>query len=275
MPMRVLLDAGVFIHSEFAKVAVREFPKLPVRLKKDGAALRIYGLKRKQPDENEEYRKQKEALFTVGRMIRQEKIIAYTSTEIEFERFRGSAEIQEFNALRGCKVQKCEPPLERSRFRTTANFVGFMAKGGKKDRASGHPGGPETQIAFLEWLCTLDKASVKVLIQHASIIGLSQFEIESLERLDWFQFICKRSGSPENYVDVFHLWTAERHGMHSLLTLERRLPRIIESIRNEREKRIHINAEAVRPLDLLQTLGISEPDPVPINTDQFYNLYER
>src|SRR5271167_3897924 len=42
----------------------------------------------------------------------------------------------------------------------------------------------------------------------------------------------------------------------------------------EKASQIEINAAVLRPLDLLAALGISEPDPVPIRHDQFYNLYE-
>lgn len=200
MSIRVLLDTGAFIQSEFAELAVKE---IPVRWGPGESVLKVYGLKKKQqPVNSEDYRKQKEAMFTVGRMIREERIEAYTSIEIEFERFRGSSGIQEFNALQGCKVRKCDPALERSRFRKTSDLGGSMAKGGKKDRRSGTPGGEATQIAFLEWLCALDRPSVNCLIQHAPLIGLSPFEIHSLENLDWFKFVCKRSGSSENYPDV-------------------------------------------------------------------------
>jgi hypothetical protein len=269
MPLRALMDAGVVIHSEFAEPALKE---TPVRWS-DGSALSVSGLKRKRPDENEDYRKQKEALFTVGRMIREQKIEAYTYNEIDFETFRGRAGIQEFNALQGCAFRSCEPAIMRSRFRSTSDFMESFAKGGKKDRHVGLNPGEGNQIAFLEWLCTLDKRYVDVLIDHTTVIGLSQFEVDSLRNLAWFQVVCNRSGSSENYPDVFHLWTAERHRLDALLTLDKKLPRLVDRIRNEKNKEIDISTEVLRPLDLLQTLGISEPDPVPINSGHFYNLY--
>jgi hypothetical protein len=271
MRKRVLLDTGMFIHSEFAESTVQN---VPIRWGHHECSSEVYGLKRKEPGQNEEYEKHKEALFTVGRLIREGEIDAYTSIEIDFERFRGSAAIQEFNALRGCQISKCAPALERSRFRKTADFTGFIAKGGKKDRRAGLAGGEETQIAFLEWLCTLDQACVNALIEHAAPIGLSPFEIESLGTLGWFQLLCRRSGSAENYPDVFHLWTAERHGFHALLTLEKKLPRLTARVQAEKASQIQINTAVLRPLELLAAMGISEPDPVPIDRDRFYNLYE-
>lgn len=150
MRKRVLLDTGIFIHAEFAEPTVKN-----VRVGWGGreSVLEVHGLKSKKPGQDADYQKQKEALFTVGRLIREGEIEAYTSIEIDFERFRGTVGIQEFNALRGCQIHKCVPALDRSRFRKTANFTGFIAKGGKKDQSAGLAGGEETQIAFLEWLC--------------------------------------------------------------------------------------------------------------------------
>jgi hypothetical protein len=269
MGKRVLLDAGIFIHSEFAEPKVRN---VSVGWGGRESVLEVHGLKRKKPGRDAEYEKQKEALFTVGRLIREGEIEAYSSIEIDFEHFRGTAPIQDFNALRGCQIHKCAPALDRSRFRKTANFTGFIAKGGKKDRRAGIAG-EETQIAFLEWLCSLDQAAVNALIEHAAPIGLSQFEIESLGNLAWFQLLCKRSGSAENYPDVFHFWTAERHGFDALLTLEKKLPRLVARVQAEKANQIEMNAAVLRPLDLLLALGISDADPVPIGPDQFYNLY--
>jgi hypothetical protein len=271
MPLRVLIDAGVVIHSEFAEHAIKEMPESSV-WSSDGSATRISGLKRKQPNENEDDRKQKEALFTVGRMIRKKTIEAYTYSEIDVETLRGRPLVQEFNALRRCTFQPCEPAIERSRFRRTSDFMDFFAKGGKKDRRLGLHG-QANQIAFLEWLCILDKECVDVLIQHTNVIGLSAFEVDSLRNLEWFQLLCKRSGSSENYPDVFHLWTAQRHGLDALLTLDKKLPRLVDRVKNEKKREIDIRTEVLRPLDLLHRLGVSVPDPVPITSGRFYNLY--
>jgi hypothetical protein len=129
MPLQVLLDAGVVIHSEFAERALKEGPLCW----SDGSVLKVSGLKRKQAHDNEDFRKRTEALFTVGRMIREGKIEAYTYNEIGFEIFRGRVGIQEFNALQGCMLHRCAPAIERSRFRRTSDFMDFFAKGGKKD----------------------------------------------------------------------------------------------------------------------------------------------
>jgi hypothetical protein len=47
--MRVLLDAGAFIHSEFAEPTVKE---VSVRWGSGESAFEVHGLKRKQPDKS-------------------------------------------------------------------------------------------------------------------------------------------------------------------------------------------------------------------------------
>ncbi len=270
--MRILLDNGVFSHSEFAEPSIRRGSE---RWGNTKVILPVHGLVRKSPDKNRKYQAQKEALFTVGRLIREGDIEAYDYTEIQFERARGQIQLGMCNALTGCTIHRCLPALERSRFRQTVNLTDILSKGGKKDRKAGVVLGEANQIAFFQWLCTLRKEQVAELIRHAAMIGLTAFEIESLRNIEWFQFLCERSGSSENCPDVFHLWTAERNGLDALLTLEMKgLPNLVSRVRNEKKTTIKIKTEVLRPLELLQKLGISEPDPVPLDPGRFYHLHE-
>jgi hypothetical protein len=59
---------------------------------------------------------------------------------------------------------------------------------------------------------------------------------------------------------MFHLWTEERHGLDAMLTLEKKLPRLVARVQGEKRNQIEINAAVLRPLELLAALGISEPD---------------
>jgi hypothetical protein len=172
MPIAVPLDTGALIHSEFAEPTVKE---ISVPWGSGVAAVVLHGLKRKKPDNREDYQQQKDAMFTIGRMIRERKISAFTSIEIEFEHLRGRSSIQEFNALENCKLDNCDPALNRSRFQKTSEFIKFTAKGGKKDRRLGMSVGAGTQLAFMEWLFDLDMAGVTALIEHASLYRLESF----------------------------------------------------------------------------------------------------
>jgi hypothetical protein len=270
-PMRILLDNGIFSHSEFSEDAIRQ---TSVRWGDTDHVLPVQGFVRKSPDKDPDYQRQKEALFTIGRLIREGRIEAYNYIEILFEGMRGSTQLHICNAQQGCNIHECRPALERSKFRWTINFRDTISKGGKKDRKTGVELGEANQIAFLEWLFSANKEYINALISHAALINLDEFEVASLKKLDWFKFLCQRSGSRENYPDVFHLWTAERNGLDAVLTLEKRLPNLVSGVRKEKVKRITITTEVLRPLELLQKLGIERPDPVPMAADRFYNLHE-
>jgi hypothetical protein len=270
--MRVLLDAGIFSHSAFAESWVEH---RTVRFGHRTQVVGVHGLIRKAPGASADQQKQEEALFTIGRLIREGQIRAFEYNEIHFERVRIAAPIEEFNALRGCTIDQCAPALERSRFERTISLRDMFSKGGKKDRRKFGEVGAAGQIGFMEFLCTLPEEHVDELIeQHASLLGLTDFEVDSLRNIHWFQVLCGRSQSRENYPDVFHLWTAERNGLDAVLTLERGLPNLVRRVRNEKKKQIEIRTEVLRPLDLLHKLNIQKPDPVPMDAGRFYHLHE-
>jgi hypothetical protein len=269
--MRVLLDTGIFIHAEFAIPAVK---RSTIRWGGANHLSEVYGLTRKPTSQNPDYQSQEEALFTVGRLIRESRIEAFEYWEIEFEKFRGTPTIKEFNALRNCIIHKCSPPIQRSRFRRSIDLTDVFAKGGKKDVNKGVRLGQANQIAFLKWLCSLQPSAVESILSNATLIGLPEFEVDSFSEISWFQFLCGRSQSPENYPDVFHLWTAKRNSLDALLTLERTLPELVARVKNEKSKRVEIGVEVLRPLDLLSKLEIDKPDAVPMDIDRFYHLHE-
>jgi hypothetical protein len=269
--MRILLDNGIFSHSEFADAAAS---RTSVRWGSTDHVSIIHGVTRKAPDRNADYQKQMEALFTVGRLIRTGLIKAYSYNEIECERLRDKIGLGVCNALRGCSIHTCPPAVMRSRFRDTVDFTDVISKGGKKDVRRGIALGDANQMAFLKWLFALTKEHLDLLVLHASQLGLTQYDTESLKQAEWFQFLCQRSGSAENYVDVFHVWTAERNGLDALLTLDGKLPKLVNGVRNEKTKGIAIKTDVLQPLGLLEKLGIRNVDPVPLEPGRFYHLHE-
>jgi hypothetical protein len=87
--MKILLDTGIFIHSEFAQDAVKP------RTVNWGATqtVSVDRFIRKKPHEDTENQNQKDALFTIDRLIREGRIQAYDYIEIRFERMRGRARV--------------------------------------------------------------------------------------------------------------------------------------------------------------------------------------
>jgi hypothetical protein len=101
-------------------------------------------------------------------------------------------------------------------------------------------------------------------------LGLTDFEIDSLQNLKYFQMLCATGRSPEHYPDIFHLWTAQRNRIDVFLTLERKLPEMAS--RAERSMKIEpqFPTKVLRPIEFLQLLGITCPDPVPLEPNRFY-----
>jgi len=264
-----MLDNGIISHAKFVNYVIQE--KIST-CRDHETTTKIYGLMRKDPNGGDNYQRQKEALFTIGRLIREGQVEAYSYNELKFERAKGRIRNPEFNALNGCQIRICNPAIERSRFLKTANFSDFIAKGGKKDKKDQVALGDANQIAFCTFLCSLNKSAVKIILLNAELLHLTQFEIESLNEINWFQFICKRF-VPESYPDAFHLWTAERNALDAFLTLEKTLQNKVSNIRRERKCPIKINTQVLRPLDLLEKFGIDRPDPIPIELEQFYRIF--
>lgn len=295
--MRIMIDSGIVFHSEFAEVATQE---VSGSWGEHEYVTKIPGLMRREPGKVEQQR-QKEALFTIGRLIREERIEAYTYAELTFEQIRGRFERSRFNALENCNIRRCCPAIERSKFFSTTNFEAVFRKGGKKDIPSEGmdqiasigllpslteenieapiPWVP-TQIASIKFLLSLTEDDIEALIPF--VPSLSQFEIDSLRSIRWFQLLCERFAHPkgkehptnhESYPDAFHLWTCERNSLDAFLTLDTTLQNTVDNFRRGKKCRIKINTQVLQPLEVLEKLGIQELDPVPIEAGRFYRLF--
>lgn len=263
--MRVMLDNGAYGHSQFAEsVMGPQGPRFGIRDQNN----QVWGFARKAPDPNKEYQSQMDGLFTVGRLIREKRFEAFTYCELMFESFNRIIGERAFDALAGCPRSNCPPALIRSRFRS-GNGLAFVRKGGKKDRKRGLETGL-SQIDFMEWLCALDERHVAAILECKSLIGLTEFETESLRNLSCFQKLCAISQSRENYPDMFHLWTAQRNHIEVFLTLETKLVQIFKHIEHARITEIEHQTKVLRPLEFLRLLGVTQPDPVPIEPGRFY-----
>lgn len=264
--MKVLLDNCVLSDAEFAEHATKEkentWGDIRETVVEPGYRKRVF--------ENETHQKEVDALVTVGRLIREGKVEAFTYNELEFESFRRPVTIKAFNALSGCQISRCLAPIERSKFRKTSDLSAYESKGGKEDKRYGDVS-RFGQIPFLEWLVQLDALAVQKIVSRRAELGLTSFEVESLEQLDWFKFVCQRVASTENYPDAFHLWTAERNEIDVFLTMERRLSNIVKKNIKQSKTRTHdVKTLVLRPTQFLAFLGIDKLDKSPIEAGKFY-----
>lgn len=258
-----MLDNGVLGHSQFAEARVMT-TKVVGR-----HSVYLTGFVRKKEHQDTAYQSNIDALFTVGRLIREGQIHAYSYGELRFESWRRPIGETAFDALAECLIGDCDAPLERSRFFQTDLSLDYVSKGGKKDRKADRDTSM-SQIRFVEWILGLTTANVEVLISLRNKLRMSSFEVESLQNLPWFRTMCQVAQSPENYPDMLHVWAAQRNRMDVFLTLEKRLPNIAASFPAKVSCGATSPTQVLQPVEFLRRLGISEIDPVPIQAQWFY-----
>ena|SRR3984957_16139715 len=264
--MRVMLDTSIFAHSQFADSARwHQGPRFGAR----NQHLEVSGFLRRKPHPSSEYQGEIDALFTIGRLGREKQFEAYTYTELQFEKMSWPIGEPAFNALYRCPITRCPSPIERSRLqRGPLRFRDL-----KQDEKRAPIDVKSDQVLFIQWLCSLDANSVEALVSHRDVIGLTNFEVESLRNLGCLQGMCKNRGS-KNYPDMLHLWTAQRNQIEIFLTLESKLPNIAAEITRTKAIKTEYPTRVMRPLEFLNLLGARRVDPVPIQSGCFYPAHE-
>jgi hypothetical protein len=268
--MKTLIDNGILSHAEFVELVIEDQDDVlwgDIKVKRS-----VHGYKRKLPNPNISYQNEIDALFTIGRLIREQIITAYSSSELSFEAWRGRRRVNAFNALQDCEIHSCPSPLERYKFRKTINFAEYVNKGGKKDRKNKREYGDASQIPFMDWLKNLPSSTVESILDNADLLGLSSFEKESVKEIGWFQAICKKFDSNEHLPDVFHLWTAERNQLDVFLTLDKKFSKMLGI--NENKNMPPIVTKVLTPVELLHELGITNQDDVPVEYGKIYSIFE-
>ncbi len=267
--MRVLIDNSVTGASKLCESATG--PQGP-RFGPLNAHFEVWGLTRKKPNPSATFQAEADSLFTIGRLIREGQIEACTYSELVHERMWQPGYDPMVDALAECRLNRCPPAIERSRFQG-GSFPDFFRKGGKKDRKYGITS-KISQIAFMQMLCGLDGERLSKSERLIAALKLTEFDVESLKGLKTFQRLCKLGNSPENYPDIFHWWTAQRNHIDAFLTMDFTFSRIARQIAKSRGVKLEYPTEVLKPSELLAKLGISEPDPIPIPHGRFFTLTE-
>jgi hypothetical protein len=201
--MKILVDNGVISGSDFLVGDSRE-----QELKWGDLSARsaIAGFRRVDVDRDADQQREKDALFTIGRIAREGRVTLHTYSELMIEDWRGSRGRNPFvNAFEKCKFHQCQAAIERSKFRQTINMDEWLTKGGRRDREKGIAFSEFSQNAFFQWLTSLSFRDVTLLLSHANTLKLDDFEIASLRDLSWFQALSRALASSENLPDCFHI----------------------------------------------------------------------
>ena len=202
---------------------------------------------RKEANANPALQSEIEAIYPLGQLMRTEKVQAMKSWELMMEGLRDYLGSDPVEAFEKCEIGYIPPPLTR---------CGPFTSGTE-------PVSKESQVQFMAWLCKTPSASVREKLEQWNVEGLSDYENESIEQLDWFKELCVKVRSPRNYPDAFHLWAAERAGLDYFLTLDGTFVRIVNQIRNEK-KVFPINTKVMGVRAFLEEQGVKEVAPIPI-----------
>jgi hypothetical protein len=178
-----------------------------------------------------------EALPTIARLACEGIVKLFEYDELEFETLKGTilggvvthllAEVPTFRA---------KSPIERSHFQQM-DVQQYVHK--------------STFVKFCRWLLSLNTVQIK----KRTDLRASFPHPDSIER---FKEIC--SNLPEkHYPDAFHLWTAETNGLDYFLSADKRFARVMTLT-----KHMRLNSKLIAPRDLVESLGITELDPLPI-----------
>jgi hypothetical protein len=272
-PMRLLIDNGVVSASDFLEGDSRT---QQLTWGPKAVSSTIAGFRRVKALSDPAQQREVNALFTVGRLLRERRLEIFTYTELMAEmwrRPRGREPI--LNAFGDCRPKRCLSALERSKFRNTVNIDEWFAKGDKRDRDKGRSVTDFNQVPYFQWLATLSERKVQFLVDHAASFRLTEFEIDSLRDLAWFQKLFKLLNSSEKHLpDCFHVWTARRNELDAFLSLEKALPRVIGQLKARSNLGFNLDLGVLRPSQLLELLGISAPDSVPVEFGRFYSYME-
>lgn len=211
-----------------------------------------------------------EAIFTVGRLIRERNIFAFTSMELKWEGLRDEFRHKPLDVLQNCPIDIVPNPIERGRF-IQSELGRFIKKGGKKDLCGGKDG--SSQIYFFNWLRSLHPDIVAKLINQKQERRLTDFDCEGFRDLDWFKELASRLRSDENLPDAFYLWTVRRNNLDVFLTLDFRLINQVASIERDRSG-FRLGFRVQSPIQFLHDKGIERPDQYPCVVGRQYTMAE-
>jgi hypothetical protein len=195
-------------------------------------------------------RAQIEALPTIARLARERELELHTYIELDFEQMRSR---QSFPAnlfgdvFEGINLERVEPAVDRSIFFQSEEHISGAA-----------------QKQFCCWL--LKDFSERLLEKCLLDDRLDLAQLQRLRNVSRYREICK-SLHQSQFVDGFHLWTGEIHGLEYFLTADQKFVRALAA-----NEKLALACTPIFPQDLLRVLGVVERDPLPFEYGRRYYL---
>jgi len=199
-------------------------------------------------------REQTECIPTIARLAREGALALHTYDELTLEAWRSSESFPAFpfgDLFQGVNFNDVPAAIRRSLF----------FQGDAKAHATG-----AALSDFAKFLLELEDPA-KLVQVPALRSRLTPFERSNLKSLDRFKELC-RPLAEKHLRDAFHLWTGEVNGLSYFLTLDRKFVRAAAQ-----NKEDALPCQPIAPSDLLDTLGVRQRDPLPLEYGRRYTMF--
>lgn len=218
-------------------------------------AVKIVGYERKPtPISNEQWKlNQINCLPTIGKIAREEKIKLFTYSELTHAAWKRPNSFPGNilgNIFADVKFEHVDAAVERSYFFQMEPSEYFSN---------------EQFIKFCKWILHPNIEDLAERLENNDLYPA--FLIQNLKNVQRFRNLC-RGLSERQYIDAFHLWTAEVNKAQYFLTTDRKFIRVMTQTKN-----IDLPCELLSPSKLLYRLNISDLKPFKYSKNQFYTLF--
>lgn len=192
------------------------------------------------------------SLPTVVRLAQEQKLCLCTYEELKWEYVHGrNPAVGTKGDLFGpVEMKFLEPAISRSFFRQSS-IEHYWTK--------------ESLTEFCKFLLSVDEDAIECAGQRRALPAMT---IQSLKDLGRFRLICKHAHE-DHLTDLFHIWTGERNECKYFLTMESRICNWIRA-----RKKDEFGCAPIRPNELLDTLGITDLDPMPFEEGTVLDYFQ-
>lgn len=215
----------------------------PVRIDGVLGYVRKAGLEKSSSWLQEEFN----CLPTISKLLQSKKIIGYRYVELDLENWQrsGSAIGSKFgNLFPENLFNEVNPAIERSYF-----FQSFMNEYITTS----------AMVKFCNFLININPSN-----NNFEELGLPAEMQKNLRNISRYHELCHVLQKGEQFVDAFHLWSAEVNDIKYFLTTDRKFRNAIQNAVG--------SCQPIYPTQLLNKLGVTEKEPFSFELDVFYGI---